>query len=463
VSDLEARLRPWLASLLGVTAGTLELRDLQRLSGGASRVTWSLMAGDRPLIVQMGRPGGLSGSFAGEAVLLRAADAAGVPVATVLGATDDPEVLGTSAIAMEFLEGEAVARPILRDAAFAGARTELVGQLARAAASIHALDPEDFAYLRDDDPVHLLRGLHQSLGWAHPVFDLAFRWLDAHRPEPPAPSVVHGDLRLGNLLVDEGGLVAVLDWELAHLGDPAEDLMWACVKAWRFGQAAPVMGMGSVQDLLAAYVAAGGSPMAPERLRWWLVLGTLRWGVICEVQVSQHLRGAGSLELAAIGRRVCETEHDLLDLLGLLDLAPSDSVAPASRAASVHDVPDAIELVAAVRAWLVGDVVDSDGPPRTRFSARVAANVLGIVERELAERPASGAEHQLRLASIGFADDVGLAAAIAAGAFDDRRAELAMVLVPSVVAKVRVANPTYLETPRADPWTPVATDVPAPG
>jgi len=454
VNDLEQRLRAWLSVVLEVPADRLGLQDLRRLSGGASRVTWSLVADDRRLIVQTGRPGGLSGSFEGEAILVRAAAAAGVPAAEVVGATDDASWLGAGAIAMAFLDGEAVARPILRDDAYAAARAVIVSQTAHAAAAIHALDPTAFPYLRVDDPVAVLRHLHAGLGWAHPVFDLAFRWLDAHRPPPVEPTVVHGDLRLGNLLVDGRGLRAVLDWELAHLGDPAEDLMWACVKAWRFGQASPALGLGSVEELLDAYVDAGGQAMAPERLRWWLVLGTLRWGVICELQVSQHLRGPGSVELAAIGRRVCETEHDLLDLLGLLALAPDSEIAsPDVPAPTLHDAPAAAELLAAVRTWLTADLVDGGSPGRTRFQARVAANVLAMVERELADAGVAIDAHRARLAALGLDGDEALCAAIDAGAFDDRLDDLADVLVPAVTAKVAVANPAYLDTPRADPWS----------
>ena len=117
-------------------------------------------------------------------------------------------------------------------------------------------------------------------------------------------------------MVGPDGLRAVLDWELAHLGDPIEDLGWFCVRAWRFGSTDPAGGFGSRDELLAAYEAAGGGAVDPAELHWWEVLGTLKWGVICVMQATAHLTGLSrSVELAAIGRRVCETEHDLLELL----------------------------------------------------------------------------------------------------------------------------------------------------
>ena len=108
----------------------------------------------------------------------------------------------------------------------------------------------------------------------------------------------------------------MLDWELAHLGDPMEDLGWLCVKAWRFGASPPVGGFGEYDDLFGAYAAAAGVKVDPEAVHWWEVLGTLKWGVMCIMQASTHLNGfSRSVELAAIGRRVCENEYDLLELL----------------------------------------------------------------------------------------------------------------------------------------------------
>ena len=129
--------------------------------------------------------------------------------------------------------------------------------------------------------------------------------------------LVHGDLRNGNFIVGPEGIRAVLDWELSHLGDPVEDLGWLCVRAWRFGiDDHLVGGFGDLPDLLEAYAAAGGAPVSEDEVRWWVVLGTLKWGVICMSQAFTHLSGAHrSVELAAIGRRVAQTEWDILDLL----------------------------------------------------------------------------------------------------------------------------------------------------
>ncbi len=150
------------------------------------------------------------------------------------------------------------------------------------------------------------------------TFEWAFRWLDAHRP-PPTPTVlVHGDFRMGNLIVDGSDLAAVLDWELVHLGEAYEDLAWFCVRAWRFGAPAGrgAGGLGSIETFLRSYEEAGATTVDRAAFHWWLVLATLRWGIICRYQAERHLSGqTRSVELATIGRRVCENEWDLLDLL----------------------------------------------------------------------------------------------------------------------------------------------------
>lgn len=298
-----------------------EIEGLARLSGGASRETWALDVVDGTrrveLILQRLRPGAVSAGpgMPGEARLLRAAAARGVPVPEVVAAGDDDGV-GAPWVLTRRLPGEAIARKLLRDDAYAAARDRLARQCGQALAAIHAIAPDEVPGLDDHDQLHQLRQLADGLGHAHPAFELAFRWLEQERPPASGSGVVHGDFRMGNLLVDADGLVAVLDWELAHLGDPLEDLGWLCVRAWRFGRALPVGGFGTTDELFAAYEEAGGVAVDPDVVRWWQVLGTLKWGLICILQTTAHLSGASpSVELAAIGRRVCETEHDLLLLL----------------------------------------------------------------------------------------------------------------------------------------------------
>jgi aminoglycoside phosphotransferase (APT) family kinase protein len=317
-SALGEQLRVVLAPVMGET---VEVDALTRLPGGASRETWSFTmrrrdGSTRRLVVRRDPPGAPTSGLHREAALLRAAARCGVPVAPVVASGGIEAGLDAAFVVTEFVEGETIPRRILREPRYARAREVLAAQCGQALAAVHRIPPEEVGGLPGGDPLEGLRVLLDRLAQPHPAFELGFRWLGESRPPRVAAVVVHGDFRNGNLIVGPEGVRAVLDWELAHLGDPLEDLGWLCVKAWRFGAALPVGGFGTVEQLVDAYEAAGGGQVDAAALRWWQVLGTLRWGIICIVQAVTHTSGAvRSVELAAIGRRVGEVEWDLLELL----------------------------------------------------------------------------------------------------------------------------------------------------
>jgi aminoglycoside phosphotransferase (APT) family kinase protein len=246
----------------------------------------------------------------------RRAAAAGAPVPHILAADNSPAALGNPYLICDAIAGETIVRKIHRSLDDAG-REQLLQQCASALAAIHRADPTGVG-LSESDQLTEWRDTLDEMGDTTATFEWAFRWLAAHRP-PPSPRVlVHGDFRMGNLIVDESGLAAVLDWELVHTGEVYDDLAWFCIRAWRFG--APehlgAGGLGSVESFLSAYEAAAGIVLDRDVFRWWLTVATLRWGVICRFQAERHLSGqTPSVELAAIGRRVAETEWDVLDLL----------------------------------------------------------------------------------------------------------------------------------------------------
>lgn len=285
------------------------VEGLTRLSGGASRETWRFEADGVSRIVQRQRPGD-ERDMLNEAAVVRAAGVAGVPVPELLHAERHDD--GSAFMILEAIEGETIARKIQRDDEFAAARGVVVGQLGRALARVHEIEPTGLDGLEEIDQIERYTEVLDELGQPHPVLELVRRWLIDHRPVTAEPRVVHGDFRLGNVIVGPDGLRAVIDWELAHLGDPMEDLGWLCVKAWRFGGRPPVAGLGDYDELFDAYAEASGTSVDPDVVRWWEVLGTWKWGIMCILQASAHLNGSvRSHELAAIGRRVCENEHDL--------------------------------------------------------------------------------------------------------------------------------------------------------
>lgn len=428
--------------------------NLRRLSGGASRQTWSFdLVTDsgvrRELVLQIERPERVTGcGMAAEAALLRAAEHATVPVATPMAAGDD-DGLGSPWLVLERVDGETIPRKLLSDPALAQARSRLAAQCGRALAAIHSIPLDAAPGLDDGDPLLQFRLLLDALGQPRPALELGLRRLAATRPVTTRTTVVHGDFRTGNLVVGPTGLRAVLDWELAHVGDPLEDLGWLCVRAWRFGSPLRAGGLGSLDEVLTAYEQASGISVDSEDVAWWEAFGTLRWGVMCMVQAATHRSGASrSVELAAIGRRTCENEWDLLRLLGV----PAPDQTPLTRAglamtpspSAPFGYPTATELVEAVREFLEDQVMDAT-VGYTRFHARVAARALALVERELAAGSIPAQAHAARLAGLGYADDPALAAAIRAGECDRRWDDVAGVVLASVHDQLAVANPRHLE------------------
>ncbi|MEY2425680.1 MAG: hypothetical protein QOI61_1252 [Actinomycetota bacterium] len=293
--------------------GASSIDGLHRLSGGASRETWSFTADGRALILRKDPPASGVGGLAHEADLLRGAASVGVPVPDVIAHGDGADGIGAPYIVMNHIDGETIARRILRDDEFAAARPLMARQCGEILAAIHTIPLDAAPGLSDDDPLEKYASVYKMFGQPHPTFDLALKWLRERRPETTRRTVVHGDFRNGNLIVGPEGIRSVLDWELAHVGDPIEDLGWLCANAWRFGGELPVGGFGTYDDLVAGYESASGVTVDRAALNWWEAAANLSWGVICIAQASTHRSGAvRSVELAAIGRRVCETEWDLL-------------------------------------------------------------------------------------------------------------------------------------------------------
>jgi aminoglycoside phosphotransferase (APT) family kinase protein len=455
------QLRAALAAALSARwGGPVEVSEPRRLPGGASRETWAFDArtGDRErrLVLRRDPPGApRTRNMAAEAAVLEAAAVAGVPVPVPRGRGDGSDGIGSSYLLMDYLEGETIPRRLLREPRWERARAGLAGELGRVLARIHAIPPERVPELADQggvDQLERLRASHDAFGEPRPALEVAFRWLAAHRPPAGPPRVVHGDFRNGNLMLGPDGLRAVLDWELAHLGDPVHDLGWLCVKAWRFGAPAPVGGFGGRAELLDGYAEEAGWRPSEPALRWWEVFGTARWAVICRQQAQRHLGGAEpSVELAVLGRRLCESEHDALLALGLtapVEVAdPLDPGAGGREPQTVHDRPTVHELLEAARGFLTDELTALD--QRDRFHARVAANALAIARRELLVGDAQRAAHTERLAALGCADDHALVAAIRSGALDARWDEVLDTVRALTAAKLTVANPRYLAQPGA--------------
>jgi aminoglycoside phosphotransferase (APT) family kinase protein len=299
--------------------------SLAPIPGGASRETW-LVEGPRGRWVLRRDPEG-SVSLVGlreEFDLIDRAAGAGVPVPHPVAFEPAGGRFGSAGMLLGFVEGTSVAPRVLRKPEFERARGRLTAQLAEALAGIHAVDVAELdgvlPGVTGDPAVAQIAEWERQLdeiGEPLPAVELGLRWLRANAPEPAPARLVHGDFRLGNFIVDENGLAAVIDWELSHLGDPAEDIGWLCIRSWRFGNDDhEVAGVGHLGEFVSAYESAGGARVDPDRIRYWEVFGNVKWAIICARQAHDHLSGVRpSHELASLGRRICEPEWDLLQLI----------------------------------------------------------------------------------------------------------------------------------------------------
>ena len=378
-------------------AGVHGLVSTERLSGGASQETYRLVVrgdgGERKLAMRRA-PGGIalpatSGQpgLSTEALLMREARAAGVPEPEVLWVLEPADGLGEGFV-MEWLEGEALGAKITRDPAFDAIRPRLAEQCGEILARIHAIDlgksglDARLAHTTPEEFVRQTWQRYQALGTPQPMIDFSARWLLEHLPARWEPSLVHNDFRNGNLMMSpERGVVAVLDWEIAHVGDPMRDLGWICTNSWRFGRSElPVGGFGHYTDLFRGYEQASGAAVDPERVKFWEVFGSFWWSVGC-LGMAEHYRTGPdkTVERPAIGRRSSECQVDCVNLLipGKVELLQPDAQP------SHVNMPRLDELVQSVRDFLRADVMNAT-QGRTQFLARVAGNSLDIALRELA-------------------------------------------------------------------------------
>ena len=393
---------------------------LERLSGGANMESWRFTAGAETCVLRrapslemmQGRPL----THAAEAALIRAAHASCVLAPDVLVELEPSDALGSGYV-MRAISGSPDPNLFLAEADPALA----LADIARELAATHRIDCTGLAVPVMDTAAALaeLRGRFISYGGDRPILALALRWLEANIPPPVTPRLVHGDFRLGNLMFEHGRLTGVLDWELAHLGDPHEDLAFGCMTVWRFSRPdRPGYGLGTLAELFAAYEAAGGMPVDPARFRFWTIYRTFWWALGC-LQMGGFWRAGHdrSVERVVVARRTAEQELDLLLLLE--DLAPKPErqrplPPPQAPLEPGSGEPSGAEILTAISEWLASDIKPLVSG-RGKFDLAVARNALGIVARELEQRPA--------------ASDAALSADLMSGKVD--------LATPGILAKLR--------------------------
>jgi aminoglycoside phosphotransferase (APT) family kinase protein len=455
-------------------AGCRGLVACERLSTGASQETYRLVigtdAGERTLAMRRAPGSTASPAHAGypglatEARLMSVARSAGVPEPEILWVLRPEDGLGDGFI-MDWLEGETLGARIVRDASFAAIRPRLAEQCGEILARIHAIDLEATGLamrlerLTPEQCVRATWQRYQALDTPQPMIDFTARWLLEHLPATVEPTLVHNDFRNGNIMVSVDGVVAVLDWEIAHIGDPMRDLGWICTNSWRFGRSElPVGGFGAYADLIRGYERVSGKRVAAEHVRFWEIFGSF-WWACSSLSMAQHYRTGPdrTVERPAIGRRSSECQ---VDCVNLLLPGPVTLLAPDPVRASV-DMPRLDEIVSSVRDYLRHDVMAATGG-RTQFLARVAGNALDIVLRDFAV----GREHRARQVShlravLGEDGDLeALRRALVKRLREDGMAldhpGLADYLREAVVNQVAIDQPTYsgLKTALANATAP---------
>lgn len=396
------------------------LVSVDRLSGGASQETYRLVietsVGEKRLALRR-TPGGefaeITPQHPGldvEALLMQSALAVGVPEPEVYYVLQREDKLGDGFL-MEWLDGEALGARIVRSPEFEAIRPKLAYECGKVLAKIHSIDLEATglrARLWEIPPAEFVEQTwerYRLLDTPQPMIDYVACWLMENLPEQHETALVHNDFRNGNFLLSPEGIVAVLDWEVAHVGDPMRDLGWMCTNSWRFGASDPVGGFGQYEDLFKGYEDESGKAVDPEHVKFWEVFGSFWWSVGC-LGMAEHYRNGPdkTVERPAIGRRTSECQ---VDCVNLLISGPVELVKESPGFTSV-DIPRTDELLVSVRDFLRNDVMD-ETTGRANFLSRVAANSLDIVLRELTLGPVHQALELERLQAL-FQSEEGLEA-----------------------------------------------------
>jgi aminoglycoside phosphotransferase (APT) family kinase protein len=457
-TDFETKLA---AVLRRQIAGFETLISAERLSGGASQETYRLVirdaAGERRIALRRA-PGGVESvrsvghpGLKTEAALMRFAREAGVPEPEVYAVFEPADGLGDGFV-MQWFDGEALGARIVRSEALAAVRPKLAFECGQILARIHAIDLQKTGLDGLLDPMDPAAFVEQT--WERyklfktpqPMIDYTGRWLKDHLPRNPPMALVHNDFRNGNFMVGPNGVVAVFDWEVAHIGDPMRDLGWICTNSWRFGRSdLPVGGFGEYEDLFRGYESISGVKVDSAHVKFWEVFGSFWWAVGC-LGMAEHFRTGPdkTVERPGIGRRSSECQVDCVNLL----IPGPVSLVEGKPLTSTLDMPRTDELVSSVRDYLRTDVMAAT-EGRLNFMARVAANSLDIVLRELS---LGGPQRALELdrlrALLCAGDDLEtlrwrLVHELRDGTLRLDRSGLAEHLRETVVNQVAIDQPTY--------------------
>ena len=371
----------------------LALKSVERLSGGAAQETYRLdiktAAGSRLLALRraaggVSRPSDHRPGLAGEAMLMQLVREVGVPAPKIYYVFSKEDDCGDGFV-MEWLEGEALGRRILREEKYEKVRQNLAYECGRILARIHSIDVVESGLdkclqsMSPSDYVQQTWSRYKAFSIPQPMIDYTGRWLMKNLPKNYRMTLVHNEFRNGNLMVSPERIIGVIDWEIAHIGDPMRDLGWLCNNAWRYGESLPVGGFGTYHQLFQGYEDESGFTIEPGEVHFWEVFGSFWWSVTCLGMVEQFRNGPDpSIERAAIGRRSSEGQIDCVNLLMPNSVDKTNALADRSNL----DSPRSDELLMKISEFLRDEVM-SLTTGRKRFLAQVSANAIDIVKREI--------------------------------------------------------------------------------
>lgn len=412
-------MEPELTKLCRETFGGNEtISDLKRLTGGASAATWSFNYGNRALILRQrakdptDKPKDLPDleavSLRTEATLITLAAKHGVKVPQIHADTAPESLLG-EAVLMDAVAGEALPQKLFKDPKHETSLEGLMEECAVSLAKIHGIPYHTLKVdLKTRTPAQALEELKDQsklYGQSSAVLASALNWMETNCPAPQSPVLLHGDFRMGNLLIDENGLSAVLDWELSYIGDPEADVSYFCAPPWRFGRyKQPAGGLGEMADLIAAYEKSAGRKLDPNRFLWWRMHASVNWCLICMFMAGVWRTGAErELERIVIGTRVSESEVDILlffdEIFGFEDRFNLTYLKTESASGKAETKPE--ELTQALSEWLTNDIIPN-ATGREGFKARVARNAIGMLQRQAISGPLFSKAKEQRLSILGM-------------------------------------------------------------
>jgi aminoglycoside phosphotransferase (APT) family kinase protein len=320
------------AFMTNETGASIHISHLSPLAGGASRESWlvdmMIDGQSEKLVLRKDLPTSMHQDALTrrqEFRVMQSAFDANVKCARMRFLCDDKTVLGMPFFLMDFVEGVSIGRKVITAPELEHARQLLPEQLAEQLALIHTIPYDDLDFL--PRPAEGVVASHaaikqtykilDNLGVYVPVFEHLLRWATYRAPSDPELTFIHGDFRIGNILVKPDGLSAILDWEFVHIGNPAEEIGYLCMRDWRFGNDhLHAGGLCPRERFITAYEGYSGRRIDREAVDWWEVMGNIRWGIICLAQAHRYLSGVEkSVEYASLGRRSAEMQLEALNLI----------------------------------------------------------------------------------------------------------------------------------------------------